>query len=238
MSKPSQDLAGHFRIVVEKAKMAKERSRIICFDLDGTLIDSNEAHAVSFNLAFEKNNLPQQRFEKIIAKFGPPAEDIVKILFPQLSERKLHQVVADKRIFLVERTWKLTKPLPGVAEAVKKLSKKFKLVIYTHSTMDEITVMMRAAKLDKKLFFKILDSNDMHKKPDPDIIDAVEEKADGKVEWIVGDTTYDIETGNNANVQTIAVLTGVHSAGILQKEKPTIILQSVAMLPEYFEGEL
>jgi HAD superfamily hydrolase (TIGR01549 family) len=218
--------------------MAKERNRIICFDLDGTLINSNEAHAVSFNLAFEKNNLPQVKLENIISTFGPPAEVIIKILFPNITDRKLKQVVADKRKFLVETTWKLTKPLPGVAEAIKKLCKKFKLVIYTHSVMDEITVMMRAAKLDKNLFFKILDSNDIHKKPDPDIIDAVEEKANGKVEWIVGDTTYDIKTGNNADVQTIAVLTGVHSAGILQKEKPTIILQSVAMLPEYFEGEL
>lgn len=216
----------------------KERYKIICFDLDGTLINSNEAHAVSFNLAFEKNNLPQVKLESIISKFGPPAEKIVKRLFPDISDRKLKQVVIDKRNFLIQKTGRLAKPFPGINEALKDLSEKFKLVIYTHSTKEEIEVMLNAAKLDKTLFFKILDAHDIHEKPDPDIIDAVEEKANGKVEWIVGDTTYDIKTGNNAGVRTIAVLTGVHTLEVLNKEKPTMVLESVALLPEYFKGEL
>ena len=215
-----------------------EFDEIICFDLDGTLIDSNEAHATSYNESFKKNNLPTFPLKEIISKFGPPAEKVIKSLIKNISEEKLKQVVADKRNLLIKQTAKLAKPIPGVAEALEDLSKNFKLVIFSHSTKEEISALMSAVKLKKKFFTAILGPEAIHEKPDPDIIDAVEEKARGKVMWVVGDTTYDIKTGENAEISTIAVLTGVHSLEVLSKENPTIILQSVALLPEYFKGEL
>ncbi|MEM2873937.1 MAG: HAD family hydrolase [Candidatus Nanoarchaeia archaeon] len=211
---------------------------IICFDFDGTLANSQQAHAVSFNLAFEKNNLPKLPEEKIIMELGPPAEAIVRKLFPGISEAKLQQVVADKQKFFVEQTAKLVKPIEGVAKALEELSKDFKLAIYSHATRAEISAAVQAAGLKKKWFAAILGTEDIHLKPDPDIIDTIEEKAKGKVIWLVGDTIYDIRTGKNANVRTIAVLTGVHDLNTLAKENPSMILQSIALLPEYFKGEL
>lgn len=215
-----------------------EENKIICFDLDGTLIDSSLAHAEAFNLAFRKNNLPSLPIEKIISEFGPPAELIAKKLCKNISERKLQQVIKDKNKFLIQKTAKLAKQIRGVAGALKELAKKFKLAIISNSVQAEAKVLLAAAGLQRKLFAAVLCVPEMHKKPDPDIIDAVEEKANGKVEWIVGDTIYDIRTGKLADVQTIAVLTGVHNAETLSKEEPTIILQSVALLPKYFEVEL
>jgi phosphoglycolate phosphatase-like HAD superfamily hydrolase len=66
----------------------------------------------------------------------------------------------------------------------------------------------------------------------------VEEVANGKVIWLVGDTTFDIILGNKAEVRTIAVLTGVHDVKTLGTAKPTMTIESVALLPEYFAGEL
>ena len=92
--------------------------------------------------------------------------------------------------------------------------------------------------IKQKLFSAILGYGEIHAKPDPDIIDMVEEKADGEVIWLVGDTTFDINLGNAAEIRTIAVLTGVHDVKTLGTAKPTITIQSVALLPEYFSGEL
>ena len=211
---------------------------IICFDLDGTLVNSQEAHAVSFNLAFEKNNLPAKPLNFIISKFGPIADVIVKEIFPDISSRKLDAVVNDKRNIFNESAYKLTKPIPGVVEALETLSKDFKLALISNSIHSEISVILRAVGIKQKLFSAILGYGEIHAKPDPDIIQKVEEIANGKVEWLVGDTTFDIELGNKAEIRTIAVLTGVHDVKTLGTAKPTMTIESVALLPDYFSGEL
>jgi len=218
--------------------MAANIPKIICFDLDGTLVNSQEAHAQSFNLAFQKNNLPTKPIDFIISTFGPPADVIVKTIFPSISSRKLEAVVNDKRKIFIEKTVNLTKPIPGVAEALEVLSLDFKLAIISNSIHAEIIAILKAAGLKQKTFAAILGHGEIHTKPDPDIIQTVEEKADGEVEWLVGDTTYDINLGNNAEVRTIAVLTGVHDVKTLGAAKPTITIESVALLPDYFSGEL
>jgi phosphoglycolate phosphatase len=218
--------------------MVENIPKIICFDLDGTLVNSQEAHAVSFNLAFEKNNLPKKPLDFIISKFGPTAEVIVKEIFPDISSRKLEAVVADKRKIFLEQTVKLTKPIPGVIEALELLSENFKLAVISNSIHAEIIAILKAAGIKQSLFSAILGYGEIHPKPDPDIIQTVEEKADGEVIWLVGDTTFDINLGNNAEIRTIAVLTGVHDVKTLGTAKPTITIESVALLPEYFSGEL
>lgn len=212
--------------------------KVMCLDLDGTLVNSQEAHAQSFNLAFQKNNLPMKPIANIIEKFGPPAEGVVKAMFPKVSDRKLQQIVKDKRRLFIERTAGLTKEIPGVKEALEQLKEDFLLVLVSNATQEEIEVTLKAAGIKRGLFSAILGYPLMHKKPDPDIIDLVEEKAGGKVEYFVGDTIYDIQTGNMAEVKTIAVLTGVHDVKMLGAENPTIILESFALIPDYFKGEL
>jgi len=218
--------------------MPEDFDKIICFDLDGTLVNSQEAHAQSFNLAFQKNNLPIKPIDFIIAKFGPTAEVIVKDIFPNISSRKLEAVVSDKRKIFNESAYKLTKPIPGVVEALEVLSKDFKLALISNSIHKEISVILKAVGIKQSLFSAILGFGEIHAKPDPDIIETVEEKAKGKVEWLVGDTTFDIELGNKAEIRTIAVLTGVHDIKTLGTAKPTITIESVALLPDYFSGEL
>ena len=217
--------------------MAAE-DKIICLDLDGTLVNSQEAHAQSFNLAFQKNNLPIKPIDFVISKFGPPAEGVIKAIFPKISDRKLRQVIKDKRRLFVEKAASLTKEIPGVKEALEELRQDFTLVLVSNATKEEIEVTIKAAGIKKGLFAAILGYPEMHAKPDPDIIDLVEEKVDGRVEYFVGDTTNDIQTGNMAEIKTIAVLTGVHDVKTLGAEDPTIIIESVALLPEYFRGDL
>jgi HAD superfamily hydrolase (TIGR01549 family) len=218
--------------------MAADFDEIICFDLDGTLVNSQEAHAVSFNLAFQKNNLPTKPIDFIISKFGPIAEEIVTEIFPNISSRKLAAVVKDKRNIFNESAYKLTKSIPGVVEALEILSKDFKLALISNSIHSEISAILKTVGIKQKLFSAILGYGEIHAKPDPDIIQKVEEIANGKVEWLVGDTTFDIILGNKAEVRTIAVLTGVHDVKTLGTAKPTMTIESVALLPEYFAGEL
>jgi HAD superfamily hydrolase (TIGR01549 family) len=213
-------------------------ARILAFDLDGTLVDSQLAHARSFNMAFKKHGLEEQPDNFVVSKFGPTAEVVVRSIFPELHTDRVSQIAKDKRDFFIRDTYKLAKPIEGVLEALKELKKNFKLALVSNATHAEIEAMMRATGIRKSWFAAIFGHGEIHAKPDADIIDAVEQKAKGRVEYFIGDTIFDIRTGNNGEVKTIAVLTGVHDLKTLGKEDPTIIIESVALLPSYFKDEL
>lgn len=211
---------------------------VICFDLDGTLIDSSEAHVRAYNFAFQKNNIPTKTYSEIISKFGQTAEQIILQFFPGLSEKKLQYVLKDKIEFFTENTFKLVKPLEGVADALKKLKETHILALISNATREEMLLALKQVKISPKLFAAILGKGEMEPKPSPDAIKKIEKKTGSRVEYVIGDTVYDVKTGKNAGKKTIAVLTGVNNIKTLGAENPTMIIKSVAVLPEMLEGEL
>ena len=211
---------------------------IICFDLDGTLADTTEAHVKSFQAAFEKNHLAYKTSSEIVAKFGLTAEDIVKELFPKISKRKLPKVVEDKIEIFVQSDFNLTRPILGVADALQELKKTHKLALVSNAIHEEIIAILKKAGIKPAIFDVILGSHEMDHKPEPQIVKNVEKAVGGKVEYFVGDTIYDVKTGKAAKVKTIAVLSGIHDIKKLGSENPTIIIKSVALLPEMLKGEL
>jgi phosphoglycolate phosphatase len=210
------------------------KKKIIILDLDGTVVDSSEAHAKAFNLAFQKSNLYRLSEDKIIKEFGPPAKDVIKKLFPAISNRRLDAIAKAKKEFL-KQTIHYTKKIPGVEESLKKIKKKYALVLVSNSEHEEIMELLDEAKIKPKIFNGIFGANELDHKPDPDIIKYIEKMMKSKVEYIVGDTIYDIQTGKNAGIKTIAVLTGIHDIKTLGKEEPYLIIKSVSLLNEVLD---
>ncbi len=211
---------------------------VICLDLDGTLVDSSEAHVRSYNFAFHKNNLPSKTYNEIISRFGQTAEHIIQQLFPRLPENKIPAIVTDKIEFFVNSTFKLVKPLPGVSNALKKLKEKYTLALVSNATQPEIAHALKQAKISPRIFAVILGKEKMSPKPSPDAIKKIESAVKSRVEFVVGDTVYDIKMGKNAGKKTIAVLTGANDLRTLGAEKPTMIIKSAAILPQILEGDL
>ena len=212
--------------------MAAEK-RIICFDLDGTLIDSGDAHAHAFNLAFKKNNLETQPTKKIIASLGPTSDIIVKSFFPKVSDRKLEQTVKDHHEFLAKESVEHIRPIADAVFALTELHEQYKIAIISNAEKRVVAILLKKAGIDPKLFDLILPREDLPSpKPFPDALKKVEEKLKSKIEYYVGDTIYDIRAGKAAGVKTVAVLSGVHNIDQLGREEPTLIIKDISVLPE------
>ena len=54
---------------------------LICIDMDNTLIDSDKAHILSYNKAFENNNLRKVSSKVITKYFGLVGFEIIKKCF-------------------------------------------------------------------------------------------------------------------------------------------------------------
>jgi len=207
--------------------------KLICFDLDNTLVYSDEAHILAYNEALVKFNLEKKPKKFLKKLFGRPHSEIAKILLPienlKLSKAFLHE--HDK--ILVNKTLKHVKAIPYVNKTLKKLSKDYDLAVLSNCTKITIISTLKHAKINPKLFKIIVGNDDVKRsKPYPDEILKAEKLNHHKAEFMVGDSIYDIIAGRRARVKTIAVLTGNYSKSRLKKYHPDYILKSVSEIPK------
>jgi len=209
-------------------KMTK-KSKLICFDMDDTILDSNRAHIEAYNLAFQKNNLPIISGKRLKALFGIVGEELIKRLFPKLNSKKIKMISNDHIYFLINKTKKYLKPFKDTRMTLRKLKKKYKLALLSNCTHREIIASLEATKVDKNIFDTIVGNDDVkHGKPYPDEILKAKKLLHMKAAYMIGDSIYDVMAGKKAGVRTIAVLTGNHSRSEIKKYKPDYIMKNLS----------
>ena len=75
--------------------------RLICFDLDDTLVDSDRLHVFAFQKAFRKYDLPEVDDKSISSLFGATGHEILKTLFPDIPEKSIKQIIEEHNSFVV-----------------------------------------------------------------------------------------------------------------------------------------
>ncbi len=212
--------------------------KLLCFDLDNTLIRSTPAHIKAFEKAFTQNSLPKKKRKEIIQSFSVESSKLVRKLYPSLDAKQVKKVVDDHDLILIQETAKYAKPIPSAKQTLKLLKKEYELALLSNCKRKEILCLLHHTKINKS-FFKVIIGNDnvKHPKPAPDEIIKAEQLLKLNDGYMVGDSVYDIRAGRKAKVKTISVLTGDHSKAQLQKEKPWKIIKSVKDLPKLLKQE-
>lgn len=214
--------------------------RLICFDLDNTILNSEKAHVLAYNKALKQLGLKKRKFLQIVTQLGKPKEEVAKALAQNQPKRIIDKISELHDKYLVESTYKKTKRIRGVIPALKKIKKKFnyKLAILSNCRHSNIIKLLEAAKI-KPHFFDIIIGNDDVKrsKPCPDEIFKAQKLAKTKVDYMVGDSIYDIKAGKKAMVKVIAVLTGRYSKHTLEKEKPYKVIKNIKQLRKVIKDD-
>lgn len=189
----------------------------VLLDVDGTLIDSNDAHAQAWAEALAEigRKTPASEIRPLIGMGGDK-------LLPKLGldpESKEGKAVADRRgeIFLARYVPHL-RPTPGAKDLVARLNEEgLRLVIATSAREEELDAMLSQVGLADLLKRKTSADDAENSKPDPDIIQAALEKAKlaPNATLLLGDTPYDIEAAARARVDTVALLSGGWDADAL-----------------------
>jgi len=184
--------------------------RGVLLDVDGTLLDSNDAHAQSWVETFKRHGLhiPFERVRPLIGKGGDK-------LLPELTgidaESPRGKAMSDERraLFLEDYLPGLD-PTPGARQFVQALKAHgARIVIATSSNEKELGPLLEQARV-ADLIERATSSDDGASKPDPDIIRAALAEANlAPAEAVmVGDTPYDIEAAARSGVKTIALRCG------------------------------
>ena len=183
----------------------------VLLDIDGTLIDSNDAHAQAWSDALREAGYDIGS-EVVQPLVGMGSDK----LLPQLtgldaeSEGGKRLIERRKEIFAKEYLPDI-RPFPHVTELLDRLrSDGLKLVVATSASDDELRGLLEALG-DKSLLADATSSSDAERsKPDPDIIHAAVTKAQASPGACVmlGDTPYDVEAARKGGVSIIALRCG------------------------------
>jgi len=186
------------------------RIRGVLLDVDGTLLDSNDAHAQSWVEIFQRHHfgIPFERVRPLIGKGGDK-------LLPELTgieaESARGKQLSDERSALfLERYLPALGPTRGARLLVEKLKAKgLRVVIATSSNEKELQALLRQAGV-ADLIERATTSSDGASKPDPDIVRAAleEGRLAPSAAIMVGDTPYDVEAADRSAVGAIALRCG------------------------------
>jgi len=183
----------------------------ILLDVDGTLIDSNDAHAQSWVDASREFGHPSD-FATIRPLIGMGGDKLMPRAFGVEHDSPEGKKMSERRseIFF-EQHLPTLRPFPQARELLLRMREDgHSLVVATSAKEDEMKALLRAAGVEDLLEEKTSSSDADRSKPDPDIIAAALEKSDatpGEARML-GDTPYDVEAATRAGVSTVALLCG------------------------------
>lgn len=203
--------------------------RTILFDLDGTLIDTNELIISSFQHTLDQYAPNKFKREDILNFIGPPLRDS----FLSVDMDQVEAMIETYREHNIKNHDDFVTAYPTVVETMKALKAKgFKLGIVTTKMRKTVDMGMKLTELDG-LFEVVVTLDDVtHAKPHPEpIVKAMNALNANPAETImVGDNTHDIEAGKNAGIKTAGVVWTVKGRKTLEDLQPDYMLEEMADL--------
>lgn len=193
------------------------KSKIILFDLDGTLIDSTEAILESFAVAFKTFNKEIPSDEAIKAEIGHPLDEMFKTL--GIEEDKVWDYVDAYKMHYRKISCLKTLLLPKAKEAVELASKYATLGVVTTKTAKYSVELLEHMGL-MHYFDVLIGREDVENpKPDPEPIEKALAKlpSDTNSVWMIGDTCMDMFAAKSANIGAVGVSCGYASIKDLEK---------------------
>ncbi len=214
------------------------RIRALCFDVDGTLCDTDNQWTNRFERALRplRRAFPQGNARPFARWMVMGLESPGNIVYAALDRVGLDGTVAGIYNFMARRL-PTRRPrsfllVPGVQEMLDALQPHYPLAVV--SARDRRTTLAFLEFHDLAVHFPIVVTSQTcrYTKPFPDpILYAAREMGVQPRECLmVGDTTVDIRSGKAAGAQTVGVLCGFGQEAELRKAGADLILPSTADL--------
>lgn len=215
---------------------AARRPVAVLLDIDGTLVDSNDAHAAAWVAAFDQHGIAVSP-RAVRDAIGKGGDKLMPDLTGVADESPLGRAIKASRATLFARDH-----LPGIAPfpCARELVARFaadhlRVAVATSASREEVGALLEIAGVSH-LADGATSADDVDRsKPDPDILGVCLARL-GVVATealLLGDTPYDVEAGRRAGVGVVGVESGGWSAAEL---RPALaVYRDVAALLAAFE---
>jgi len=183
----------------------------ILLDVDGTLLDSNDAHANAWvDVGREFGH--ECDYGSIRSMIGMGGDKLMPKAFGIEHDSKEGKKMSERRseIFL-ERYLPALRPFPRARDLLLRMQEDgHSLVVATSATSKEMKKLLEVAGIGDLLEEATSSSDAKRSKPDPDIIKAALKKSETEAgdALMLGDTPYDVAASTGAGVSIVALRCG------------------------------
>ncbi len=205
----------------------------ILYDIDGTLVDSNDLHVLAWEQAFAGIGATFDR-QTIHDQIGKGTDMLVPTLLPDLDDNAVEKLGEAHGDIYKTKYLETAQPFPGAHD----------LLARSHAAGQRVVLASSASSAELDHYLDLLDAHDLvetttssddveNTKPAPDIF-ATALKNLGDVDpaqvVVVGDTPYDIEAAGKAGIVAVALRSGRFPDEMLRQAGAVAIYDDVAAL--------
>jgi HAD superfamily hydrolase (TIGR01509 family) len=191
----------------------------VLFDVDGTLVDSNDAHASAWVAAFAEHGLTVD-FAHVRRSIGMGGDKLMPEVSGLQEDSPEGQAIGARRSeIFTQRYLPQLKPFRDSARLISALKANGQTVVAASSAKkDELKALLAVAGAEALMDAATSSDDAEESKPDPDIIHAALEcaKVAPPQAVMIGDTPYDVEAAQRAGVAVIAFRCGGWDDGALK----------------------
>ncbi|HEX6643702.1 MAG TPA: HAD family hydrolase [Gemmatimonadales bacterium] len=192
--------------------------RAIIFDIDGTLVDSNEAHVEAWHTAFASLGHDVSR-DRIRDEIGKGGDKLVPSILGEDADERDGDALRDRQseAYLAIAGRERIAPFPRAREIFDAVrARGLRSALATSSSKDHLEALERSSGLElHSLGDELVNADDIAEtKPAPDLVEAALGKLGVAPSGcaMVGDTPFDAEAARHAGVPCIGVTAGGNSA--------------------------
>ncbi|MES2706239.1 MAG: HAD family hydrolase [Verrucomicrobiota bacterium] len=186
--------------------------KFVIFDMDGTLVDSVDQHALAFQDAFAEfgRSIPHSQ---IRLQIGKGLENLLPEFLSSSEIGEFGEALGKRKGEIFRKRYlHSVKPFPGVKDLFHRIRRDGKRIALASSAeKTELAALKTCAGIDGLVDAETCASSASRTKPEPDIYETVLSQLGHPLlrETVcVGDTPYDIEAAARAGLETIALRSG------------------------------
>lgn len=216
--------------------------KAVIFDVDGTLVDSNDLHVMAWQEAFRGCG-KELAYEELHEQMGKGGDQLMPVFCSREELDRFGEELERSRTELFTRDYlPHVKPFPKVRELFERIEADgLSIALASSAKEEELEQHKKTLEIEDLLEAATSADDAERSKPHPDIFQAALAGIGGvkpEEAVVVGDTPYDAVAAGKAGMRAVGLLSGGFSEEELRAAGAVEIYEDVADLLERYDESL
>lgn len=179
--------------------------KAILFDFDGTLINTNDVIVEAWQYTYKHYGFEEVPVEHITKCFGEPLLVTMAREFPDIDPKESASVYRQRQVDMAEELVTVFDGIPALLAELRKAG--YKIGIVTSRTRESTLRYLKQFNIEEYFDGVVTcDDTDKHKPdPEPVLLGLEKLNVDKDCTLMIGDSSFDMKSANNAGVKTVLV---------------------------------
>ena len=213
--------------------------KAVIFDVDGTLVDSNDLHVEAWQVAFRKYG-KQIGYDAIHEQIGKGGDQLMPEFLSYDELQRFGKELEEYRVELfADKYLDRVKPFPKVRELFERVKADgLSTALASSAKTDEIERYEKMLGITELVDTATSADDAKKSKPSPDIFHVALDRltgVDASETIVVGDSPWDVIAASKAGMSTIALLSGKFTEAKLRSAGAAEIYKDISDLLERYE---